>query len=138
MEDLAIVLTIFDGYEDLWDDCIRLIKKNWKNCPPIYVFTNEKIKNWENVKCVAVGKDAEWSKKVQKIKDIVKEKYLLLGSKEFENVFNTKYSYLNSIMLKYQNYCKIYGNCKNLYSFEKYQEEEREEKLRKVTKVLKR
>ena len=65
MEDLAIVLTIFDGYEDLWDDCIRLIKKNWKNCPQIYVFTNEKIKNWENVKCVAVGKDAEWSKKVQ-------------------------------------------------------------------------
>ncbi len=66
--------------------------------------------------------------------DIVKEKYLLLGLKEFENVLNTKYSYLNSIMLKYQNYCKIYGNCKNLCSFEEYQEEEREEKLRKVLK----
>ena len=75
------------------------------------------------------------NKNIYKImNDIVKEKYLLLGSKEFENVFNTKYSYLNSIMLKYQNYCKIYGKCKNLCSFQEYQEEEKQEKLRNVLK----
>ena len=68
------------------------------------------------------------------INDIIKEKYLLLGSKEFENILNTKYSYINSIMLKYQNYCKIYGKCKNLCSFQEYQEEEKQEKLRNVLK----
>ena len=41
VENLAIVFTMFDGYEDLWDDAIKYIKKYWVNHPPIYVFTNE-------------------------------------------------------------------------------------------------
>ncbi len=75
------------------------------------------------------------NKNIYKIMDdIVREKYLLLGAKAFENVLNTKYSYLNSLMLIYQNYCKIYGNCKNLCSFEEYQEEIKQDKLKNVLK----
>ena len=66
--------------------------------------------------------------------DIVKEKYLLLGLDEFNNVLNTKYSYLNSLMLKYQDYCKVYRNFKNICSFGEYQEEKKQDNLRNVLK----
>ena len=35
--DLAIVLVVFDGYEDMWSDYVRYIKKYWNNHPPIYL-----------------------------------------------------------------------------------------------------
>lgn len=83
IDKLAIVFTVFDGYEDLWDDAIRLIKKNWIDHPPIYVFTNEIVKKWEDVKCIPVGSDAEWSKKVQKACEIVKEDYFVMLLEDF-------------------------------------------------------
>lgn len=83
IKNAAIVFTIYDGYEDLWDDAIRLIKKYWINHPQIYVFTNVITKNWDNVICVPVGADAEWSKKVQKAIEVVKEEYIILLLEDF-------------------------------------------------------
>ncbi|CYU69480.1 hypothetical protein HO640_02260 [Streptococcus suis] len=82
-EDVAIILPIFDGYEDMWEDCIRLIKKNWKDHPAIYVFSNVLQKDWEGVTCIPVGEDAEWSKKIQKAIDVVDEKYFILMLEDF-------------------------------------------------------
>lgn len=113
MKDTAIVLTIFDGYEDLWDDCIKLIKKNWINHPPIYVFTNRIFKQWEDVVCIPVGQDAEWSCKVQKAVEIVKEDYIILlledfyiGKKIDNNKFNQLLEFVKTENLKYVKLCE--------------------------------
>ena len=68
------------------------------------------------------------------INDIVKERYLVLGLKEYENVLNSKYSNLNSLMLKYRDYLKIYGDCENTYPFPEYQEDKKREDLEKILK----
>lgn len=83
IKDTAIVFVIFDGYEDLWDDAINLLKRFWPKHPPIYVFTNTKSHNWSDVTCIPVGKDAEWSKKVQKALEVIKEQYLILMLEDF-------------------------------------------------------
>lgn len=84
MDNIAIVLTIFDGYSDMWDDCINRINKYWNNHPPIYVFTNEIVKDWgEGVYCYSVGKDAEWSKKAKMATEIVKEDFIVLLLEDF-------------------------------------------------------
>lgn len=83
IKDLAIVLTIFDGYEDLWDDCIKKIKVFWKDHPPIYVFTNEIKKEWDGVKCFPVGKNAEWSMKARKAIEVIPEHFFILLLEDF-------------------------------------------------------
>lgn len=114
IENVAIVFTIFDGYVDLWDDAIKYIKKFWKNHPPIYVFTNEIEKKWEGVTCIAVGADAEWSRKAQKAIEVVKEKYLILLLEDFyvgDIIDNNEVQQLINFM-EYNKvkYCKLCDN----------------------------
>lgn len=113
MNNTAIVLTIFDGYEDLWDDCIKLIKKNWINHPPIYVFTNKILRQWDDVVCIPVGEDAEWSRKVQKAVEIVKEDYIILlledfyiGKKIDINQFDLLLDFVKTEKIKYVKLCE--------------------------------
>lgn len=114
IKNIAIVFTVFDGYEDLWDDAIRLIKKNWINHPPIYVFTNSIEKNWDGVTCISVGKDAEWSQKVQKAIEVVKEDYLILLLEDFyvgSSINDLAIKKLIDYMKKNQiKYCKLCDN----------------------------
>lgn len=83
IQNTAIVFTIFDGYEDLWDDAIMLIDKFWVDHPPIYVFTNEIVKDWKGTKCIPVGEEAEWSQKAHKACEIIPEEYLILLLEDF-------------------------------------------------------
>ncbi len=114
IKDVAIVLTIYDGYEDMWDDCIRLLKKNWVDHPPIYVFTNEVEREWEDVFCMPVGKDAEWSLKVQKALEIVREKYFVMLLEDFyigAHVSTRNFEELLSFVKSNQiDYCKLCEN----------------------------
>lgn len=64
--DMTVAFIGFDGYSDMWDDCIRLYKKFWPDCPYRTIFVNnEKDVKWDGVEVFHAGKDAEWSKKVQ-------------------------------------------------------------------------
>lgn len=114
MDDVAIVLTVFDGYVDLWDDCVELIQKYWNAHPPIYVFTNEIVKEWEGVTCIAVGKEAEWSRKVQKALEIVRQKYIILLLEDFFIGKKVDRSQLESLIYFMQKrnicYCKLCEN----------------------------
>lgn len=83
VNNTAIVFTIFDGYVDLWDDAIDFIDRYWVDHPQIYVFTNEIVKEWDNVICIPVGNDAEWSRKAQKAIEVVKEKYMIMLLEDF-------------------------------------------------------
>ncbi|MFC5630873.1 MULTISPECIES: hypothetical protein [Streptococcus] len=114
VDDLAIVLPIYDGYELMWDDCINLIKKYWKHHPPIFVFTNEIKKEWENVKCFPVGANAEWSKKVQKALEIIDKKYIIILLEDFfigDFVDNEKIKTLIAFMKSHEiDYAKLVDN----------------------------
>lgn len=114
IDNVAIILPIFDGYEDMWEDCIRLIKKNWKDHPPIYVFSNILQKDWEGVTCIPVGEDAEWSKKIQKAVELVDKKYFILMLEDFfigEIVKNDSVDELITFMEKNRiNFCKLCDN----------------------------
>lgn len=83
IKNVAIAFIVFDGYVDLWDDAIKYMKKFWPDHPPIYVFTNEIIREWDDVTCIPVGVDAEWSRKAQKAIELIKEKYIILLLEDF-------------------------------------------------------
>lgn len=114
INDTAIVFIVFDGYEDLWDDAIRLIELYWPLHPPIYVFTNTITHNWPGIKCIPVGDKAEWSMKAQAAVDTVVEQYLILMLEDFyvgAAVDNRKIEELIGFM-KSRNieYCRLCDN----------------------------
>lgn len=67
MKDLLTIVFIgFDGYSDLWDDCMGLFRRFWPGCPYEVLFVdNTKEVSWPGVKVLHAGADAEWSRKVQ-------------------------------------------------------------------------
>ncbi|MGT2846760.1 hypothetical protein [Streptococcus massiliensis] len=65
-EDLDIVFIGFDGYKDLWDDCMNLYNHFWEDRPyKTYFVNNVEEVAYEDVTVLHAGSDAEWSKKVQ-------------------------------------------------------------------------
>ena len=65
-EKMTIVFIGFDGYSDMWNDCMNLYKKFWPDCPYRTLFiNNEKNVNWDGIEVFNAGKNAEWSQKVQ-------------------------------------------------------------------------
>lgn len=81
---MAIVMVGFDGYDDVWIDFFNLYKKNWADCPyKIYLADGEKGYDLPELTTVHAGKDAEWSRKVQKALEVVEEKYICLLLEDF-------------------------------------------------------
>lgn len=85
MDDrMTIAFIGFDGYSDMWDDCMGLFRRFWKDCPYKVIFVNnEKEVTYEGVEVLHAGKDAEWSKKVQVAIDATKTPYLCLLLEDF-------------------------------------------------------
>ena len=80
---LAIVGIFYDGYYDIWEDFLELLRRNWPECPyPLYIVDGNKSLEFQNnykVTVLHAGESAEYSKKVQKaLEDIDAEYYLLL------------------------------------------------------------
>ena len=64
--DLTIMFVGFDGYSDIWNDCINLYNKFWPKRPCRTLFiNNDKEVSWDGIEVLHAGKDAEWSRKVQ-------------------------------------------------------------------------
>ena len=83
-ENVALVIIGYDGYCDLWDHYFELMNKFWGNRPyKTYLFNNELDKKYENVITVNCGKEAEWSKKVQKALEVIEEEYICLLLEDF-------------------------------------------------------
>lgn len=82
--DLTIVFIGYDGYSDIWNDCINLFKRFWADCPyEILFINNEKKVFWDGVKVLHAGNDAEWSKKVQVAIKHCRTKYICLLLEDF-------------------------------------------------------
>lgn len=83
-EKMTIAFIGFDGYSDMWDDCIKLFQRFWRDCPYKVLFiNNEKDVSWHGVEVLHAGKDAEWSRKVQLAIDNCNTQYLCLLLEDF-------------------------------------------------------
>jgi hypothetical protein len=76
---MAIVILSFDGYSDLWDPCLSLLKRFWPdNKYPIYLVTNNAHPDFEGVRVINVGDEISWSNRARKAISQVQEDYILL------------------------------------------------------------
>lgn len=83
-ENMTVIFIGFDGYSDMWDDCISLYKRFWPDCPYRTLFVNnEKEVAWEGVEVLHAGSDAEWSRKVQIALREAKTPYVCLLLEDF-------------------------------------------------------
>jgi len=83
-KDMTMVFIGFDGYSDMWDDCINLFKKFWPDCPYKTIFVNnEKDVFWDKIEVLHAGKNAEWSKKVQLAISKIETPYVCLLLEDF-------------------------------------------------------
>ena len=114
MDDrMSIVFIGFDGYSDMWNDCISLIKRFWKDCPYKIMFVdNEKKVNWERVEVINAGKEAEWSKKVQIAIEKCNTPYIfllledfLVGSKIDTNEIKNTIDFIKKENIQYYKKC---------------------------------
>ena len=91
-----------------------IIEVFWKEHPPIYVFTNEIKREWNGVKCIPVGKNAEWSMKAQKAIEVIPEKYFILLLEDFyigKKVKNYEIERVLHFMQEQEiSYCKLCEN----------------------------
>lgn len=81
--ELAIVGIFYDGYEDLWEDFLELLIRNWPDCPyPVYIVNETKELRFERSYPVTVlhaGEGAEFSRRVQTaLEQVDAETFLLL------------------------------------------------------------
>ena len=81
---LTICFIGFDGYSDLWNDCIDLFHLFWKDCPYRVIFINNSLPvSFQNVDVIHAGDDAEWSQKVRVALDSVSTPYICLLLEDF-------------------------------------------------------
>lgn len=60
--NVAILVTSCDAYQDLWDPFFTLFFRYWPDCPyPIYLGTIHRMYDDHRVKTIAVGVDTDWS-----------------------------------------------------------------------------
>jgi hypothetical protein len=84
-KNVAIIISSFDGYEDLWKPLEETYKMYWSDCPyKIYITTNFKKPSFEIFNYIAIGKDYSWSDTLYKSIESLDEKYILLT---FDDLF---------------------------------------------------
>ena len=95
--DTAILISSFDGAQDLWKPLHQSYQKYWPDCPyQIYLATNFIDPSLERFKTVLVGKEESWSDNIFKSLQQIREKYVLLI---FDDVF--LYKSINTNKLSY-------------------------------------
>lgn len=82
-DDVSVLIIGFDGYKDVWDHCIALMNKYWKDRPKTYLATSELIPDYDNVEIITAGSNAEWSRKVQVALNTIHTPYVILMLEDF-------------------------------------------------------
>jgi len=61
-KDVAILVSSFDGFSDLWSPFFMLFWRYWPDCPyPVYLISNNKIYENPRITTIMVGEDRHWS-----------------------------------------------------------------------------
>ena len=75
-----IIVSSCDAYSDLWTPFFNSLFQHWEDCPyPIYLLTEEKECNIENVTTIKAGKNTNWSDRlITASKELRTERILLI------------------------------------------------------------
>ena len=62
MNDLSILVSSCDPYQDVWEVFIKLFFRYWPDCPyQVYFLTNHLLVSDSRIRTIAVGEDIDWS-----------------------------------------------------------------------------
>ena len=79
MKTTAIVISSCDAYSDLWNPFFELFFKYWRNNSyPVYLISNKKIANFENVKTIATQTTNSWSDDMKIALEQIQEDNIIL------------------------------------------------------------
>jgi hypothetical protein len=77
--NMAVLVVSCDNYADLWAPFFTLFARFWPDCPhKVYLLSNFKKYNDENIIPLAIGKDLSWSDNLISALDLIDEEYVLL------------------------------------------------------------
>jgi len=98
----AILVLSCDKYADIWNPFFLFFRKYWANCPfPIYLGTNEKQFDFENVKQIFSNRKTTWSDELTVILKQIPEKYIIIILEDYfiyKTVINEEIFKLIAIM----------------------------------------
>lgn len=81
---MAIVVSSFDGYSDLWDNFFLCFNKFWKDCPyQVYLINNFLKPEILNIHILNTGKEIDWKNRMLKSLNSIKEEYILLMLEDY-------------------------------------------------------
>lgn len=84
MNKIAIFVSSFDGYSDLWETFFRIFSINFKNCPyPIYLSSNFKEYKFPNLTNICTGEEISWMHRTIKAIETIKEDYILFMLEDY-------------------------------------------------------
>ncbi len=84
MQELAIYVSSFDGYKDLWDTFFRIFDTYWPECSvKIYLVTNEEDYIRKNVTVLNTGPEKNWFFRTKVSLHQVTEKYILFMLEDY-------------------------------------------------------
>lgn len=84
--DVAILVTSFDGYSDLWNNFFKIFSIYWKDCNiKIYLSTNNlDYKNdMFDVDVLKTGNETNWKERMLKILDNISERYIIIFLEDY-------------------------------------------------------
>lgn len=102
--NLAVVVSSFDEYCDIWDIFFALYNKYWpENNKKTYLITNNLVPKYDGVKVINVGYEKFWTNRLRKALKTIKEDYILLLLEDYL----LKKSVDSAIINKLLNYASI-------------------------------
>lgn len=118
---MTVIFVGFDGYSDMWGDCMSLYHRFWKDCPYRTIFVNnEKEVSFGGVDVIHAGINAEWSMKVRLAVQEAQTPYICLLLEDFlvGEKINTKridstVRFINQEKLKYYKLANMSRAVKN-------------------------
>lgn len=82
--NMAILVVSCDKYSDLWEPFFELLEIYWPDCHySVYLGTNQKKVQRNNVTTICIGEDKSWSDNIAKMLAVIKEQYVLLLLEDF-------------------------------------------------------
>ena len=83
-KNCALIVSSCDAYSDLWEPFFNLFKRYWSDCEmPIYLITEEKKKEIQNVSFICAGKDSNWSDRLMYSIEKINKPYVILMLEDF-------------------------------------------------------
>ena len=96
--NLTLLIMSCDNFSDLWDGQIKQIEKFWKEHPKKIILVSDKktLKQYSNVKIIALNIEMEWSERLNWALKEIKTEYVFFTLDDYYLIDNVKNDILNT------------------------------------------